>query len=114
MLCNLFGTPRRVALAMGADAGEDPVAALREVGRLLAFLKEPEPPRSLKDVWQNTRPVFMQVMHMAPKERSSAPCQEIVWEGDEVDLARLPVQTCWPGRRLAADHLGPDGDARAR
>jgi len=96
VLCNLFGTPRRVALAMGADAGEDPVSALREVGRLLAFLKEPEPPRSLKDVWQNTRPVFMQVMQMAPKERSSAPCQEIVWEGEEVDLARLPVQTCWP------------------
>jgi 4-hydroxy-3-polyprenylbenzoate decarboxylase len=96
VLCNLFGTPRRVALAMGADAGEDPVAALREVGRLLAFLKEPEPPRSLKDAWQNTRPVFMQVMQMAPKERSSAPCQEIVWEGEEVDLARLPVQTCWP------------------
>ena len=96
VLCNLFGTPRRVAQAMGAEAGEDPVAALREVGRLLAFLKEPEPPRSLKDVWQNTRPVFMQVMQMAPKERSSAPCQEIVWEGEEVDLARLPVQTCWP------------------
>jgi 4-hydroxy-3-polyprenylbenzoate decarboxylase len=96
VLCNLFGTPRRVALAMGADAGEDPISSLREVGRLLAFLKEPEPPRSLKDVWQNTRPVFMQVMQMAPKERSSAPCQEIVWEGEEVDLARLPVQTCWP------------------
>src|SRR6202790_4097318 len=70
VLCNLFGTPRRVALAMGADAGEDPVAALREVGRLLAFLKEPEPPRSFRDAWQNTRPVFMQVMQMAPKERS--------------------------------------------
>lgn len=97
VLCNLFGTPRRVALAMGADAGDDPVEALREVGRLLAFLREPDPPRSLKDAWQNTRPAFMQVMHMAPKERSSAPCQEIVWEGDEVDLSRLPVQTCWPG-----------------
>ena len=67
-----------------------PVAALREVGRLLAFLKEPEPPRSLKDVWQHTRPVMMQVLNMAPKERSSAPCQEVVWEGADVDLGRLP------------------------
>ncbi len=93
VLGNLFGTPRRVALGMG----EDSVDALREIGKLLAFLKEPEPPKGLKDAWQNTRPVFMQVLHMAPKERSSAPCQEIVWEGADVDLSRLPVQTCWPG-----------------
>jgi 4-hydroxy-3-polyprenylbenzoate decarboxylase len=93
VLGNLFGTPQRVALGMG----EESVAALREVGKLLAFLKEPEPPKGLKDAWQNTRPVFMQVMHMTPKERSAAPCQEIVWEGAELDLARLPVQTCWPG-----------------
>src|SRR5258705_10251093 len=93
VLGNLFGTPRRVALGMG----EETVDALREVGKLLAFLKEPEPPKGLKDAWQNTRPVFMQVMNMAPKERSSAPCQEIVWEGADVDLGRLPVQTCWPG-----------------
>ncbi|HEX5865886.1 MAG TPA: 4-hydroxy-3-polyprenylbenzoate decarboxylase, partial [Casimicrobiaceae bacterium] len=93
VLGNLFGTPQRVALGMG----EESVAALREVGKLLAFLKEPEPPKGLKDAWQNTRPVFLQVMHMTPKERSSAPCQEIVWEGAELDLARLPVQTCWPG-----------------
>jgi len=93
VLGNLFGTPQRVAFGMG----EESVASLREVGKLLAFLKEPEPPKGLKDAWQNTRPVFMQVMHMAPKERSSAPCQEIVWEGGEVDLSRLPVQTCWPG-----------------
>jgi 4-hydroxy-3-polyprenylbenzoate decarboxylase len=93
VLGNLFGTPRRVALGMG----EENVEALREVGRLLAFLKEPEPPKGLKDAWLNTRPVFMQVLNMAPKLRSSAPCQEIVWEGGDVDLARLPVQTCWPG-----------------
>ena len=93
VLGNLFGTPQRVALGMGQDS----VAALREVGSLLAFLKEPEPPKGLKDAWQNTRPVFMQVLHMAPKERSSAPCQEIIWEGADVDLGRLPVQTCWPG-----------------
>ncbi len=93
VLGNLFGTPRRVALGMG----EENVEALREVGRLLAFLKEPDPPKGLKDAWQNTRPVFMQVLNMAPKLRSSAPCQEVVWEGNEIDLARLPVQTCWPG-----------------
>jgi 4-hydroxy-3-polyprenylbenzoate decarboxylase len=92
VLGNLFGTTQRVALGMG----EESVEALREVGRLLAFLKEPEPPKGLKDAWQNTRPVFMQAMHMAPKTRSSAPCQEIVWEGGDVDLARFPVQTCWP------------------
>ncbi|HXX86780.1 MAG TPA: 4-hydroxy-3-polyprenylbenzoate decarboxylase [Casimicrobiaceae bacterium] len=93
VLGNLFGTTQRVALGMG----EESVEALREVGKLLAFLKEPEPPKGLKDAWQNTRPVFIQVMHMAPKLRSAAPCQEIVWEGTDVDLARLPVQTCWPG-----------------
>ena len=92
VLGNLFGTPERVALGMGQDS----VEALREVGQLLAFLREPEPPKGLVDAWRNTRPVFMQVLHMAPKERSSAPCQEIVWQGDEVDLDRLPLQTCWP------------------
>ncbi len=92
VLANLFGTPHRVALGMGRDS----VQALREVGVLLAFLKEPEPPKGLVDAWQNTRPVFMQVRHMAPRVRSAAPCQEIVWEGDDVDLARLPIQTCWP------------------
>jgi 4-hydroxy-3-polyprenylbenzoate decarboxylase len=93
VLANLFGTPRRVALGMG----EEDVGALREIGRLLAFLKEPEPPKGLLDAWRNTRPVFTQVLNMAPKLRSSAPCQEIVWEGADVDLGRLPVQTCWPG-----------------
>jgi len=93
VLCNLFGTPRRVAMGMG----EESVEALREIGKLLAFLKEPEPPKGLVDAWKNTRPVFMQVMNMAPKERSAAPCQEIVWEGTDVDLGRLPIQTCWPG-----------------
>ena len=96
VLCNLFGTPQRVALAMGAD-GDDWRGSLREVGRLLAFLKEPEPPKSLKDAWLNARPVFMKVLDMAPRERSSAPCQDVVWDGTNVDLARLPIQTCWPG-----------------
>jgi 4-hydroxy-3-polyprenylbenzoate decarboxylase len=92
VLGNLFGTPRRVALAMG----EDSVEALREVGKLLAYLKEPDPPRGLKDAWDKL-PVLKKVLDMAPKERSSAPCQEVMWEGDDVDLARLPIQTCWPG-----------------
>ena len=96
VLGNLFGTPQRVARAMGVE-GDDWRTALREIGKLLAFLKEPEPPKGWKDAWQNTRPVFMKVLDMAPKERTSAPCQEVVWEGADVDLARLPVQTCWPG-----------------
>ena len=92
VLANLFGTPRRVALGMG----EDSVEALREVGKLLAFLKEPEPPKDLKDAWDKL-PIFKQVLNMAPREVSSAPCQDIVWEGRDVDLSRLPIQTCWPG-----------------
>ncbi len=92
VLANLFGTPRRVAMGMG----EDSVEALREVGKLLAYLKEPEPPKGLKDMWDKL-PVLKQVLNMAPKVLSSAPCQEVVWEGDAVDLGRLPVQTCWPG-----------------
>ena len=92
VLANLFGTPERVALGMGAES----VAALREVGRLLAFLKEPEPPKGLKDAW-NSLPVFRKALDMAPKEISRPPCQECVLEGEAVDLARLPVQTCWPG-----------------
>ncbi len=98
VLGNLFGTVRRVALAMGEDCATDAEALtrLREVGKLLAFLKEPEPPKGLKDAWEKW-PVLKQVLNMAPKEVSSAPCQQIVWEGADVDLGRLPVQTCWPG-----------------
>jgi 4-hydroxy-3-polyprenylbenzoate decarboxylase len=93
VLGNLFGTPRRVALGMGADS----VESLRDIGRLLAFLKEPEPPKGFRDVIERWVPIGRQVMHMAPKEVGSPPCQEVVWEGGEVDLARLPIQTCWPG-----------------
>ena len=96
VLGNLFGTPGRVARAMGVDP-TDWQQSLREVGRLLAYLKEPEPPKSLKDAWQTTRPVFMKVLDMAPKLRRSGPCQDVVWEGADVDLSRLPIQTCWPG-----------------
>jgi 4-hydroxy-3-polyprenylbenzoate decarboxylase len=92
VLGNLFGTPRRVALGMG----EESVEALREVGRLLAFLKEPDPPKGMKEAWKSL-PVFKKVLDMAPKTVRSAPCQETVLEGDDVDLGRYPVQTCWPG-----------------
>ncbi len=92
VLANLFGTPQRVALGMG----EESVQALREVGRLLAFLRAPEPPRGLKELWEKW-PAFRQILHMPPKELSRAPCQELVFEGRDVDLSRLPIQTCWPG-----------------
>jgi 4-hydroxy-3-polyprenylbenzoate decarboxylase len=92
VLANLFGTPERVARGMG----EESVAALREVGKLLAYLKEPEPPKGMKDAWEKL-PVFRQVLNMAPKVVKGAPCQEVVLEGEQVDLSRLPIQTCWPG-----------------
>lgn len=91
VLGNLFGTPRRVALGMGADD----VAALREVGQLLAFLKEPEPPKGMRDAWEKL-PIFKKVLDMAPKKISRPACQEHVIEAAAVDLAGLPVQTCWP------------------
>ena len=94
VLANLFGTPQRVALGMGEEV--DWKTSLREVGKLLAYLKEPEPPKGLRDAWEKL-PVLKQVLNMAPKVVSSAPCQETVWEGKDVDLSRLPVMTCWPG-----------------
>ncbi|HEY8098124.1 MAG TPA: 4-hydroxy-3-polyprenylbenzoate decarboxylase [Methylobacter sp.] len=91
VLANLFGTPRRVAMGMGADS----VTELRGIGELLAYLKEPEPPKGMKDAWEKF-PVFKQVLNMAPKIISSPPCQELVREGDEIDLGDYPIQTCWP------------------
>jgi 4-hydroxy-3-polyprenylbenzoate decarboxylase len=91
VLANLFGTPRRVAMGMGAES----VTELRGIGQLLAYLKEPEPPKGLKDAWEKF-PVFKQVLNMAPKLVSSPPCQELVREGDEIDLGDYPIQTCWP------------------
>jgi len=91
VLANLFGTPKRVALGMG----EDSVEALHEIGELLAFLKEPEPPKGLKDAWEKL-PVFKQVLNMAPKLVSKANCQKNTVEKDDIDLATIPVQTCWP------------------
>lgn len=91
MLANLFGTVERVALGMGGETLED----LREIGRLLAILKEPEPPKGLKEAWQSL-PIFKKVLDMAPKTLRSAPCQEVVLEGDAINLAHFPIQTCWP------------------
>ena len=75
--------------------GEESVTALAEIGELLAFLKEPEPPKGIKDAWQSL-PIFKKVLDMAPKMVKKAPCQEVIWEKDEVDLSRFPIQTCWP------------------
>jgi 4-hydroxy-3-polyprenylbenzoate decarboxylase len=97
VLGNLFGTPDACREGDGGRSRANWQASLRDVGRLLSFLREPEPPKSLADAWRNTRPVFMKVLDMAPKERRNGPCQDVVWEGNDVDLARLPIQTCWPG-----------------
>lgn len=91
VLANLFGTPRRVAMGMGAQS----VSELRGIGELLAYLKEPEPPKGMKDAWEKF-PVFKQVLNMAPKLISSPPCQELIRIGDEIDLSEYPIQTCWP------------------
>ncbi|EGQ7644620.1 4-hydroxy-3-polyprenylbenzoate decarboxylase [Vibrio cholerae] len=91
VLTNLFGTPERVAMGMGRQQVQD----LRDVGQWLAYLKEPEPPRGLKELIEKL-PVFKQVLNMPVKRLRRAPCQEIVWQGDEVDLDKIPVMSCWP------------------
>lgn len=91
VLTNLFGTPQRVALGMGAKD----VSELRKIGQLLSTLKEPEPPKGFKDALGMTS-LLKALWEMAPKEKGSAPCQDIVWEGKDVDLAKLPIQHCWP------------------
>ena len=95
-LTNLFGTPKRVALGMGADD----VTELRDVGRLLASLKEPEPPKGLKDAGKLLQ-MAKALWDMKPSTTRNAPCQEVVLQGSEVDLGSLPVQLCWP------DDAGP-------
>ena len=91
VLVNLFGTQRRVALGMGADGA----AALREIGRTLAYLRQPEPPRGAGELWDKA-PVLKQVLHMGARVVRNPPCQYHAQQGEEVDLARLPIQTCWP------------------
>lgn len=95
-LTNLFGTPKRVALGMGAED----VTELRDVGRLLASLKEPEPPKGLKDAGKLLQ-MAKALWDMKPATTRNAPCQEVVLQGSEVDLGSLPVQLCWP------DDAGP-------
>jgi 4-hydroxy-3-polyprenylbenzoate decarboxylase len=92
VLGNLFGTPERVAMGMGQES----LSAMREVGELLAFLKEPEPPKGMKDLWEK-RHQFKPILNMPAKVVKKAPCQAVVIEGNDVDLGKLPIQTCWPG-----------------
>ena len=96
VLTNLFGTSGRVARAMGADD----VTQLRDIGIVLANLKEPEPPKGLADAGRLLQ-MARSVWTMRPAVTSRAPCREVVLDGPEVDLGRLPVQTCWP------DDAGP-------
>ncbi len=96
VLTNLFGTAERVAIGMGRND----VLELREVGKLLAYLKEPEPPKGFKDALDKL-PVFKQVLNMPTKKIRKAACQQIVWQGDEVDLDKIPVMSCW------ADDVAP-------
>ena len=91
VLVNLFGTVERVAWGMGREPGE-----LRALGETLAFLRQPEPPGGWREAVAML-PLVKTVMAMKPKTVRSAPCQEVVWQGDEIDLARLPIQSCWPG-----------------
>ena len=96
VLANLFGTPRRVALGMGAES----LAELRDVGRVLASLKEPEPPKGLKDAGKLLQ-MAKALWDMKPSLQRQAPCQQEILEGSDIDLGRLPIQTCWP------DDAGP-------
>ena len=92
LLVNLFGNSRRIALAMG----QEDIDGLRDVGKLLAFLKEPTPPSGWKDVWQKL-PSYKQVLNVSPNVKKSAECQDVVIEAGDVDLSMFPLQTCWPG-----------------
>ncbi len=92
VLANLFGNTRRIAMAMG----QEDIEGLRDVGKLLAFLKEPTPPKGWKDLWQSL-PSYKSVLNIAPNVKKSAPSQEVVIDEADVDLSLLPIQTCWPG-----------------
>jgi 4-hydroxy-3-polyprenylbenzoate decarboxylase len=92
VLANLFGTEQRVAMGMGAEDTK----ALREIGEVLAYLRQPDAPKGARDLWDKA-PLLKQVLHMAPKVVRNPPCQYHVKQGAEVDLGELPIQTCWPG-----------------
>jgi len=92
VLVNLYGTQQRVALGMGADN----IGALREIGEVLAYLRQPDPPKGMRELMDKA-PLLKQVLNMGPKTVRNPACQYHVKQGDEVDLTQLPVQTCWPG-----------------
>jgi len=92
LLANLFGTEKRVAQGMGADS----IEALREIGELLAYLRQPDPPKGMRDLIDKA-PLLKKVLNMGPKTISRPPCQEVVVDEDDIDLHKLPIQTCWPG-----------------
>ena len=92
VLANLFGTTERVAMGMGAKD----ISELRDIGKTLAYLKEPEPPKGVKDAFSKL-PLLKDIGSMAPNVVKNAPCQEIVLEGDNVNLYDLPIQHCWVG-----------------
>lgn len=92
VLANLFGTELRVALGMGAPD----LNALREIGKLLAYLRQPDPPKGMRELWDKA-PILKQVLNMAPKVVRNPPCQYHAKQGADVDLNELPIQTCWPG-----------------
>ncbi|MEC8622128.1 MAG: UbiD family decarboxylase domain-containing protein, partial [Pseudomonadota bacterium] len=91
VLANLFGTVERVALGMGRSREE-----LRSFGEQLAFLQQPDPPSNLREA-KSMVPLVKPVLAMKPRTVRRAPCQEIVLEGEEINLNTLPIQTCWPG-----------------
>ena len=91
VLVNLFGTVERAAWGMGRTP-----ATLRELGETLAFLRQPEPPGGWREALEML-PLLKTALAMKPRTVSSAPCQQVVWKGGDIDFARLPIQTCWPG-----------------
>ena len=92
LLANLFGTEKRVAQGMGADS----IEALREIGELLAYLRQPDQPKGMRDLIDKA-PLLKKVLNMGPKTISRPPCQDVVIDTDAIDLNKLPIQTCWPG-----------------
>ena len=116
VMVNLFGTVKRVAMGVTLEGKERTTSGeLREVGELLAFLRQPEPPGGVKDALKMA-PLLNTVMAMRPSVKSigTAPCQEVVKTGDEIDLDALPIQTCWPGDAGPLDHLAVGGDERSK
>ena len=101
VLANLFGTEQRVALGMGAQD----LTALREIGELLAYLRQPDPPKGMRDLWDKA-PLLKRVLHMAPKMVRNPLCQYHVKQGADVDLYTLPIQTCWPGDAASQSWFG--------